>query len=78
MIMIKLFLCRLLCFGAGRRQCPGEVLAKNRLFLVVTSLLQKFKFLPGKDRDKPKHDPRDFQPGFQISIKPYQVQAVPR
>ncbi len=33
-------------FGAGRRACPGENLAKNIMFLTVTSLLQKFQFLP--------------------------------
>jgi len=32
-------------FGAGRRICIGEVLSKQSLFLIVTGLLQKFKFV---------------------------------
>ena len=35
---------RLLPFGAGVRVCPGEVLAKNRLFLFFASFLQSFTF----------------------------------
>ncbi|XP_050401922.1 cytochrome P450 2D27 [Patella vulgata] len=33
-------------FGVGRRNCVGESFAKSRIFLYVTSLLQKFTFLP--------------------------------
>jgi len=32
-------------FGMGRRQCPGESLAKMELFLILTTLLQKYEFL---------------------------------
>jgi len=35
---------RLMPFGAGRRVCMGEALAKNRIFLFTTSLLQEFDF----------------------------------
>jgi len=31
-------------FGAGRRVCPGEVFAKSRLFLLLTTMLQNFDF----------------------------------
>lgn len=33
-------------FGIGKRTCLGEVLARNNVFLYLTSLVQKFKFLP--------------------------------
>ncbi|CAH1772275.1 unnamed protein product [Owenia fusiformis] len=37
---------KVLAFGAGRRVCMGEVLAKVRIFLTLTQLLHKFVFLP--------------------------------
>lgn len=40
----------LLPFGIGKRACLGESLAKDQLFLILTSLVQKFKiqFNPAK------------------------------
>ncbi|XP_055957225.1 cytochrome P450 2C31-like [Patella vulgata] len=37
---------QLMPFGVGRRICVGESFAKSRIFLYVTSLLQKFNFRP--------------------------------
>ncbi|KAI4503674.1 hypothetical protein M0802_001077 [Mischocyttarus mexicanus] len=34
----------IMTFGLGRRRCPGEILAKNILFLITASMLQKFHF----------------------------------
>ncbi|KAI4494861.1 hypothetical protein M0804_001062 [Polistes exclamans] len=34
----------IMTFGLGRRRCPGEILAKNILFLVTACMLQKFYF----------------------------------
>ena len=34
----------LIPFAAGKRQCPGESLAKAELFLFFTGLIQKFHF----------------------------------
>ncbi|KAK3086611.1 hypothetical protein FSP39_021039 [Pinctada imbricata] len=38
-------------FGAGRRKCPGEQLAKMELFIFFTTLLQRCRFdvIPGKE-----------------------------
>jgi len=33
---------RLMPFGAGRRICGGERFAKNRFFLVVAGIMQRF------------------------------------
>jgi len=35
-----------LAFSSGKRGCPGEALAKNELFIFVTSILQKYAVLP--------------------------------
>lgn len=40
----KELLDRMLQFGIGKRQCPGEVLARSELFLIFANLLQRFSF----------------------------------
>ena len=62
---------RIFSFGTGRRSCPGEQFAKNRMFLMVIMMLQKFKFLPAEGEPRPQTDPHDYMFG----IKPYKVQV---
>ena len=62
---------RLMPFSAGRRQCPGEVFARNGLFILVSLLLQKFKFLPAEGHPLPQHDPRKYVVSIDNCIKPY-------
>ena len=72
------FLLRLLAFGAGRRVCPGEVLARNRLFLLVTSLLQRFHFKAEADDKLPVFDPREYEVGGVVLTPPrYKVRLTP-
>ncbi len=66
---------RVLNFGVGRRRCVGEIFAKNRLFILVTLLLQKFKFLPAEGHPRPEHDPRKYDVRLSILIKPYKLSA---
>ncbi len=66
---------RLLNFGIGRRKCVGDTFAKNRLFLLVTLLLQKFKFLPAEGHPTPRHDPREYDVRLNLLIKPYKLCA---
>ncbi|KAL5006404.1 hypothetical protein ScPMuIL_015210 [Solemya velum] len=47
----------LLPFGYGRRQCPGETFAKSRIFLYITTLVQKFEFLVSGNAPLPEWDP---------------------
>ncbi|BFZ07285.1 hypothetical protein BsWGS_10324 [Bradybaena similaris] len=35
-----------LVFGAGARACPGELFARSRTFLFITSILQRYDLLP--------------------------------
>ena len=41
-------------FGAGRRVCAGEPLAKVQLFLFLSWMLQKFTFIAEEDGRRPK------------------------
>ncbi len=69
---------RLLPFGAGRRQCAGEVFAKNRLFLLTTMMLQKFRFVPAEGHPRPNHDPLLCTSHIALHIKPYKLSVKPR
>ena len=69
---------RLLAFGAGRRVCPGEAIAKNRLFLLITSLLQRFTILPPEGAPLPDYDPRHFKPSIVARPDDYQIRMIPR
>ena len=66
---------RLLPFGAGKRVCPGEVLARNRLFLFFASFLQNFTFIADNEKDKPIGDPLKRLPGIVTNHPPYKICA---
>ncbi|KAH7708708.1 Protein CYP-14A3 [Aphelenchoides avenae] len=42
---------RLVAFGMGKRQCPGEGLARMQLFLIFTTLLQRYRFVANGEVD---------------------------
>ena len=69
---------RLLVFGAGRRVCLGETFAKNRLYLFVTVLLQRFTFVPEDPGTLPEVDPRSYDLGLVLHPKPFRVKAIIR
>lgn len=62
-------------FGAGRRVCVGECLAKTELFLFVSWLLQNFTFMAEKDGHPPS-----LKGIFSITQfpAPYKIRAIPR
>ncbi|XP_052235369.1 cytochrome P450 2U1-like [Dreissena polymorpha] len=52
------FMKTLIPFSVGKRRCPGEDFAMSRLFLVLTSLLQRLHFRPPEGEELPSVDPR--------------------
>ena len=64
-------------FGAGRRVCLGESLAKNRLFLFSAALLQHFEFHTENSKI-PDIDPRLFNLGIVLHPGRVKVRAITR
>ena len=67
-----------LLFGVGRRNCVGEVMARSRMFLYMTSLIQTFKFLPPKWSELVSLDARNFSSAIVPRPPPYKLRAVSR
>ena len=75
---IHIWCCRLLAFGGGKRNCIGEVFGKNRIFLFLTYLLQRFSFVPAEGKPLPVDDPRKFVPQIVIRPPPYKLRIIRR
>nr|XP_060627551.1 cytochrome P450 2J2-like [Anolis sagrei ordinatus] len=61
-------------FSTGKRSCPGEQVAKMELFLIFTTLLQKFTFQAPKGVKLSL----DSNTGHVLKPNPYQICAIPR
>ena len=63
---------KLIQFGAGKRRCPGQLLATSEIFLFLTNLVQSFEMRAA--------GPVDFStvPGFIFSPVPFEVSFRPR
>ncbi|XP_070194258.1 cytochrome P450 2J4-like [Littorina saxatilis] len=62
-------------FGIGRRVCLGESLARMELFLYLSTLIQRFRFLPPEQEPLPS---LEGIMGFSLSPAPFKVRAIPR
>lgn len=65
-------------FGFGKRNCPAEQFARSRIFLVITSLLQKFKFCLPENSDVPPSDPRQYVDGVVLHPEKFLCRVIPR
>ena len=67
-------------FGAGKRQCPGESLARAELFLFFVGIMQKFHFEaadPGKQVDMFVYEGHLRHPKPKSPIKVTRVGKIP-
>ncbi|KAL8586800.1 hypothetical protein ACOMHN_061313 [Nucella lapillus] len=62
-------------FSMGRRACPGESLARMELFLYISSLIHRFRFMPPEPQELP---PLEGILGATHTPKRYRIRAVPR
>ncbi|XP_067655108.1 cytochrome P450 2C30-like isoform X2 [Haliotis asinina] len=69
---------RLLTFGIGKRSCIGEKLARVRIFLGLTSLLQNFDLTRDPSEPFPSPDPRTYPCEFILEPPPYKLQFKSR
>lgn len=60
----------LIPFSTGRRQCLGEQLARDTLYIFVTNIFQRFQVLPDPKEPNPSLEP-EF--GFILEPKKYSV-----
>ncbi|XP_046583343.1 cytochrome P450 2J6-like [Haliotis rubra] len=61
-------------FSLGRRVCPGESMARMELFLFLTTMIQRFKFVP-VNGEKP---PMEGTLGLSYSPKEFKLNIIPR
>ncbi|XP_046547613.1 cytochrome P450 2C70-like [Haliotis rubra] len=71
-------ICGLLTFGVGKRSCIGEKLARVRIFLGLTSILQNFDLVRDPSEPFPSSDPSTYEPNFMLQPPPYKLQFKPR
>ncbi len=74
-LLFIFFFFRNVAFGCGRRACVGENLARNRAFLFLACLMQKFTLTPADGHPLPPQDPREYAAGLSIRPKPYVISA---
>ncbi|CAH1802135.1 unnamed protein product, partial [Owenia fusiformis] len=68
----------LMPFGGGKRVCIGEQLAKIRMFLFMTTLLQRYTLYPERDGCPPNYDSRKSVLGLVMQMHPYKIKTVKR
>ena len=69
----------MLTFGAGARTCLGEILAINRMFLFVVSLLRNFELIPDPDsKNAQSFDPRKLEMITVLLPQEYKIIAKER
>lgn len=70
---------RILSFGAGAKSCIGEVLAKNRLFLFLVTLLQHFQLEADPESESAKNfNIREYEMETVLKPRPFQIIAIVR
>jgi len=67
-----------LSFGGGPRACPGEAMARSRLFLAIVTIVQDFRLEPDTTKPLTDCDPRTFNMGLVLSPQNFTFKCTPR
>lgn len=69
---------RFAAFGLGKRGCLGEVFAKSRIFLFLSSLMQMATIDEPEGKPLLDLDPRKMVPGIVLQPQEYEVRFLLR
>jgi cytochrome P450 len=69
---------RLLPFGTGKRSCIGEVFAKSRIFLFLSTLMQQTTIFEPDGKSLPDLKQKEMIPGLVLQPQPFEVRFVLR
>ncbi|KAL4225117.1 hypothetical protein ACF0H5_015810 [Mactra antiquata] len=73
-----IFMKNVIPFSLGLRACPGQDFARSRVFLTMTSLLQKFRILPPQNGTVPSTDPRLYTRQYPLTEPKFECRFIPR
>ncbi|CAH1778842.1 unnamed protein product, partial [Owenia fusiformis] len=62
-------------FGIGKRSCPGDKIALDRIFLFVTNMMHKLRFVPVDKDNIPSCDLKTFTIAITYQTKPFYVKV---
>jgi len=65
----------MIAFSLGKRACPGETMARQEVFLFLSSILHQFDILPPEGQTSIREEMR---PILVLSPAPYKLRLVPR
>lgn len=69
---------RVFAFGSGKRNCLGEVFARSRLFLFMSTLMQLSTVIDPEGKSLPDLLPKDMIPGIVLQPQPFEVRFILR
>ncbi|XP_048780499.2 uncharacterized protein LOC125683404 [Ostrea edulis] len=69
---------KFLAFGTGKRNCIGEVFAKSRIFLFLSTLMQQTTIFEPDGKSLSDLRQREMLPGIVLQPQPYEVRFVLR
>lgn len=69
---------RVFAFGSGKRNCLGEVFARSRLFLFISTLMQLATVIDPDGKSLPDLLPKDMIPGIVLQPPPFEVRFILR
>lgn len=72
---MRLFILLILLSFSGQRICPGEIPARNIIFIFLISLISKFKFSIPEGQPQPK---TVCLGGFTNAVQPFEVKIERR
>lgn len=77
-IKVNIMFFRFLVFGLGKRGCIGDVFAKSRTFLFLSTLLRNTTIIEPEGKSLIEFDPRTMVPGLVIQPQPFEARFVVR